>query len=273
YDSELIVYAVKCVQASIGIAELCVMAMKTEGTSEAEARSKIWLVDSKGLITKDRPDGGISDHKAKFAHARSPIKTLAEAVETLKPNILIGAAAVAGAFTPEIIQTMAANNKRPIIFALSNPTSKAECTAEQAYIHTNGTAVFASGSPFAPVTYKGQTFVPGQGNNSYIFPGVALGVICAGIRHISEEVFLIASSTLAQMVSEDDLNKGSLYPPLHNIQTISTRIATRVAEHAYEKGMASTYPEPQDKETFIKSQLYDTKYRPSLPRTYTWPKC
>ncbi|KAG8241391.1 Malic enzyme [Homalodisca vitripennis] len=273
------------------------MAMKTEGTSEAEARSKIWLVDSKGLITKDRPDGGISDHKAKFAHARSPIKTLAEAVETLKPNILIGAAAVAGAFTPEIIQTMAANNKRPIIFALSNPTSKAECTAEQAYIHTNGTAVFASGSPFAPVTYKGQTFVPGQGNNSYIFPGVALGVICAGIRHISEEVFLIASSglnfnmskgfpffltspvkvtktkTLAQMVTEDDLNKGSLYPPLHNIQTISTRIATRVAEHAYEKGMASTYPEPQDKETFIKSQLYDTKYRPSLPSTYTWPKC
>uniref|UniRef100_A0A1B6HXA9 Malic enzyme NAD-binding domain-containing protein n=1 Tax=Homalodisca liturata TaxID=320908 RepID=A0A1B6HXA9_9HEMI len=248
------------------------MAMKTEGTSEAEARSKIWLVDSKGLITKDRPDGGISDHKAKFAHARSPIKTLAEAVETLKPNILIGAAAVAGAFTPEIIQTMAANNKRPIIFALSNPTSKAECTAEQAYIHTNGTAVFASGSPFLPVTYKGQTFVPGQGNNAYIFPGVALGAICAGIRHISDEIFLIASSTLAQMVSEEDLDMGSLYPPLNTIQAISTRVATRVAEYAYEKGLASTYPEPEDKAEFIKAQLYDTDYRPAIPSMYSWPQ-
>uniref|UniRef100_A0A1B6ELV0 Malic enzyme n=1 Tax=Cuerna arida TaxID=1464854 RepID=A0A1B6ELV0_9HEMI len=259
-------------EASLGIAELCVMAMKTEGTSEAEARSKIWLVDSKGLITKDRPDGGISGHKAKFAHPRSPIKTLAEAVKTLKPNILIGAAAVPGAFTPEIIQTMASNNKRPIIFALSNPTSKAECTAEQAYIHTNGTAVFASGSPFLPVTYKGQTFVPGQGNNAYIFPGVALGAICAGIRHISDEIFLIASSTLAQMVSEEDLDMGSLYPPLNTIQAISTKVATRVAEYAYEKGLASTYPEPEDKAAFIKAQLYDTDYRPAIPSMYSWPQ-
>ncbi|XP_054266748.1 NADP-dependent malic enzyme-like isoform X2 [Macrosteles quadrilineatus] len=259
-------------EASLGIAELCVMAMKAEGTSESEARSKIWLVDSKGLIVKDRPEGGISGHKTHFAHARPPIRTLGDAVKVLKPNILVGAAAVAGAFTPEIIQTMAQHNKRPIIFALSNPTSKAECTAEQAYAYTNGTAVFASGSPFAPVTFNGQRYVPGQGNNAYIFPGVALGVICAGIRHISDEVFLMASSALADMVSEADLEQGSLYPPLQNIKEISIKVATKVAEFAYQRGMAFTYPEPEDKDHFIKCQLYDTEYRSAVPCTYPWPK-
>lgn len=132
----------------------------------------------------------------RFAQDHAPVKTLTEAVKLVKPSILIGAAAIGGAFTPEILQTMAANNKRPIVFALSNPTSKAECTAEQAYQNTKGKAVFASGSPFQPVTYEGKTFYPGQGNNAYIFPGVALGVICTGVRHISDDVFLIAAQVI-----------------------------------------------------------------------------
>lgn len=127
-------------EANIGIANLCVMAMQNEGISENDARSRIWLVDSKGLIVKDRPEGGITSHKEHFAHSHAPVKTLTEAVKTLKPNILIGAAAIAGAFTTEILQEMAKNNDRPVIFALSNPTSKAECTAEQAYNITNVSA-------------------------------------------------------------------------------------------------------------------------------------
>ena len=140
---------------------------------------------------KDRPEGGISEHKAPFAHEHAPMKELGDIVKTLKPTVLIGAAAVPGVFTPDIIRDMATFNKNPVIFALSNPTSKAECTAEQAYVHSEGRAVFASGSPFPKYEGFGRSFEPGQGNNAYIFPGVSLGVICTGVRHISDEVSLL----------------------------------------------------------------------------------
>ncbi|CAH0559305.1 unnamed protein product [Brassicogethes aeneus] len=259
-------------EANLGIAGLCVMAMVAEGTPEKEARSKIWMVDSKGLIVKNRPEGGISGHKAHYAHEHAPIKTLAEVVKTIKPSMLIGAAAIGGAFTKEILEEMAKNNERPVIFALSNPTSKAECTAEDAYKHTKGKAIFASGSPFKPVTLDGNTFHPGQGNNSYIFPGISLAVICAGIKTIGEEVFLIAAEALANLVSQDDLNKGAIYPPLTKITECSVKIAERILEFAYKQGNATVYPEPRDKEAFIRAQMYNTDYAPAIPSIYQYPK-
>ncbi|XP_003706736.2 NADP-dependent malic enzyme isoform X2 [Megachile rotundata] len=259
-------------EASLGIANLCVMAMEEEGVNQEEARKKIWMVDSKGLIVKNRPSGGLTEHKLEFARDHKPINTLLEVVKIAKPTVLIGAAAVGGAFTTEILEEMAKNNERPVIFALSNPTSKAECTAEQAYVATKGKCIFASGSPFDPVTYEGKTFTPGQGNNSYIFPGVALGVICSGMKTIPEETFLIAAETLAEMVSEEDLESGNLYPPLQDIQKCSLTIATAVMKYGYKKCLATVHPEPKDYKQFIKDQLYDPCYTPSVPPVYQWPK-
>ncbi|KAF2900491.1 hypothetical protein ILUMI_05696 [Ignelater luminosus] len=259
-------------EAALGIAQLCVMAMKKEGTSEEDAKNKIWMVDSKGLIVKDRPEGGVTGHKVHYARNQAPIKHLVDVVKTAKPTVIIGAAAIGGAFTTEILQEMAKNNKIPVIFALSNPTSKAECTAEQAYTHTQAKAIFASGSPFDPVTLNGKTLYPGQGNNSYIFPGIALGVICVGIRTIPEDIFLIAAEALADLVTEEDLQKGSLYPPLSTIQTCSVKIAVKIAEYAYDNGYATVHPKPDNMESFIRAQMYDTSYQPALPSIYSYPK-
>jgi len=257
-------------EASLGIASLIVMALEQEGVPREEARSKIFLKDSRGLIVKDRPKGGVTGHKSEFAKEMGPIDELEDIIDAIKPTCLIGAAAIPKVFTPEILQKMAKMNERPIIFALSNPTSKAECTAEEAYTHTQGRAVFCSGSPFDPVTFGGRTFYPGQGNNAYIFPGVATGVICTGIHHISEDVFLMAAKALADMVTAEDLAAGRMYPPLSDIRKCSLKIAAYIAEHAYKTGTASTYPEPKDKTAFISAQLYEYGYRNSVPSVYPW---
>ncbi|XP_044584439.1 NADP-dependent malic enzyme isoform X1 [Cotesia glomerata] len=259
-------------EAALGIAGLCVMAMMKEGISEKEAISKIWMVDSKGLIVKNRPSGGITEHKAKFARDHAPIDTLVEVVKTVKPTVLIGAAAIGGAFTKEILHDMGEFNERPVIFALSNPTSKAECTAEEAYTATNGRCIFASGSPFDPVTLNGKTYHPGQGNNSYIFPGIALGAICAGMKTIPEETFLVAANVLADIVTEEDLNSGNLYPPLNHIRDCSLKIAVKLMEYAYNESLATVHPQPENYDEFINAQLYDTDYKTALPVTYSWPK-
>ncbi|XP_004523447.1 NADP-dependent malic enzyme isoform X2 [Ceratitis capitata] len=257
-------------EAALGIANLCKIAMIRLGLTDKEALDRIWLVDSRGLIVKNRPSGGLSEHKLHFAHQHEPVDTLLDAVKTVKPTMLIGAAAVGGAFTPEILQLMAELNERPVIFALSNPTSKAECTAEQAYQNTDGRVIFSSGSPFAPVTYKGKTFYPGQGNNSYIFPGVGLAVIAAGIKTIPEEIFLMAAQELSLMSQEEDLAKGSLYPPLEKITECSIGIAVAIVKYAYDEGLATVFPKPENICEFIKSQMYNVNYSPAVPEVYSW---
>ncbi|XP_063244213.1 NADP-dependent malic enzyme-like isoform X2 [Bacillus rossius redtenbacheri] len=259
-------------EAAIGIADLTVKAMQAEGTPVEAARSNIWMVDIDGLLVKNRPEGNLEGHKLYYAKDHAVTKSLQEVVREIKPSILIGASACGGAFTPEILKDLASFNERPIIFALSNPTSKAECTAEQAYTNTDGRCIFSSGSPFAPVNYKGKMYYPGQGNNAYIFPGVALGVICMGIHHIQEELFLIAAQTIADHVTSEDISKGSLYPPLRTIRECSLKIATNIAQYAYQRGLASVYPEPEDKRAMIEEKMYNFNYDSPLPATYAWPE-
>ncbi|KAF4794720.1 hypothetical protein TURU_100109 [Turdus rufiventris] len=258
-------------EAALGIANLILMAMEKEGLSKDAAIKRIWLVDSKGLVVKGR--ASLTHEKQRFAHEHGEMKNLEEIVRDIKPSVLIGVAAIGGAFTKQILQDMAALNKRPIIFALSNPTSKAECTAEQCYKYTEGRGIFASGSPFDPVTLpSGKTLYPGQGNNSYVFPGVALGVISCGMRHIDESVFLTTAEVIAQQVTEENLQEGRLYPPLVTIQDVSLKIAVKIAEEAYRNNTASTYPQPKDLEAFIRSQVYSTDYNSFVADSYTWPE-
>ncbi|XP_069743279.1 NADP-dependent malic enzyme isoform X1 [Narcine bancroftii] len=258
-------------EAALGIAELIVLAMEKEGIKRQQALSRIWMVDSKGLIVQGRAN--LTEQKLQFAHPHSEVRNLADVVQDVKPTAIIGASAIGGAFTEQIIKDMASFNKHPIIFALSNPTSKAECTAEQCYRLTEGQAIFASGSPFNPVTMPcGKVLHPGQGNNAYIFPGVGLGVIACGMRHIHDEIFLIAAEVLAEQVLEEHLAEGRLYPPLNTIQTVSRILAVKIAEYAFKNGMASVYPEPEDKQALINSFIYNTNYDDFVIDSYTWPE-
>jgi malate dehydrogenase (oxaloacetate-decarboxylating)(NADP+) len=220
--------------AATGIADLMVVALMDEGMDRDDARKRLWFVDVKGLVVKGRDD--LMAHNLPYAHEHTPM-SFPDAISARRPNVLIGATGAPGTFTREVIERMSAINARPVIFALSNPTSKAECTAEEAYAWSKGKAVFSSGSPFSECTYEGQVFRPGQGNNAYVFPGIGLGAVAARARRIPEALFLTAARTLASLVSDEDLGAGSLYPRLRDIRQVSLAIATKVAEQAHALGL------------------------------------
>lgn len=246
-------------EAGIGIADLLVSALVEEGLSEAEARQRCWFVDSRGLVVASRQD--LADHKLPYAHKHAALPDLLSAVAALEPDAIIGVSGQAKKFTRAVITKMAALNERPIIFALSNPTANSECSAEEAYTWSDGRAIFASGSPFPPFTLNGHRFVPGQGNNAYIFPGVGLGVVMSGARRVSDNMFLVAARALADMVTEEDLALGRVYPGLDQIRAVSATIATAVAAEAYRTGLA-TEPEPDDLRAHIEAYMYNPEYKP-----------
>ncbi|KAI6173852.1 Malic enzyme [Aphelenchoides besseyi] len=256
--------------AATGVAEMCVRQMESEGLSYKDACANIHLVDIDGLITTSRKS--INERHIPFAKEANDTKDLLEVVNNVKPHAIIGASTVRGAFTETIVKTMAKLNSRPIIFALSNPTSKAECTADEAFNWTNGAVLFASGSPFDNVELNGRIYKPGQGNNAYIFPGVALGVILFKINHVDNRHFLLAARTVAKSVTEKSLSQGRIYPRLKEIRELSIEIATLIAEECYKDGTATLYPEPEDKEMFIRSQIYNVEYDELINKSYTWPE-
>ena len=242
--------------AATGIAELLCVAMQLEGLSEADARGRCYLCDSKGLTTRDRET--LTHHAAPFASSLAPM-TLEQAIDTIKPHALIGATAKGGTFTQKILEQMALFHDQPIIFALSNPTSKAECTAEEAYGYTKGKAVFASGSPFAPVQVREGLKVPGQGNNAYIFPGLGLGVLQAKATRITNPMLIAAAKALAQAVSPARIQQGCLYPPLRDIREVSLAIAVAVAKTAADGGLLGE-PFPADFSAKVTAAMYDPRY-------------
>src|SRR3990172_1023658 len=245
-------------EAGICIGDLIVTGLMEEGMTEAEARLKCWFVDSKGLVVKSRTD--LVEHKLPYAHDHVSVTDFQAAVESLKPTALIGVSGTPRTFTKPVVEAMARLNRRPILFALSNPTSKSECTAEEAYTWSEGHAIFASGSPFPPVMYKGKAFVPGQGNNAYIFPGVGLGVIASETARVTDEMFFVAAKTLADLVTEDDLGEGRIYPSLTRIRDVSAAIATAVANLAFQRGL-TTMSRPVNLAAHVKAQMYEPTYK------------
>ena len=241
--------------ASTGIADLMTAAFQAEGLSEAEARRRLWFVDLNGLVVAGRDD--LMDHSKPYAHDY-PASGFLDAIESIRPHVLIGATGSPGTFTSDVFERMCRINERPVIFALSNPTSKAECTATEACHWSGGKAVFSSGSPFGTVEYEGTVLRPGQANNVYVFPGIGLGATACGARYIPDELFLAAARTLAGLVREEDLARGSLYPPLTALREISLTIATSVAERAWQLGIATT-EEPIDTRSAIAAGMYDPR--------------
>jgi malate dehydrogenase (oxaloacetate-decarboxylating)(NADP+) len=245
-------------EAATGISDMLVSAMVEDGLDLEAARKRCWMVDPDGLLVAGRRP--LPSHATHFAHPHAPIPDFLGAVRAIKPTAIIGASAAPGLFTREVIEEMSRLNERPIIFALSNPTSKAECTAEQAYAWSDGRALFASGSPFAPVTLPdGRHFVPRQGNNSYIFPGVGLALVVVGASRVTDSMFLTAAHTLARCTTDADLAQGSLYPPLSEVRDVSERIAVDVAEIAFRERIASA-ERPADVAAAIRSEMYDPRY-------------
>ena len=261
--------------AATGIAHLIVRALVRSGLTETEAAKNIRMFDQYGLLTQNRGAENITPSQALFAHDDDPSEDLTDALKKYNITSLFGVSGAGGAFTEDVCRQMTANCERPLIFALSNPTKCAECTAEQAYTWTDGKCIFASGSPFDPVTLPdGRTFVPGQGNNVYIFPGLALGVIAAQSSRIPEDMFLEAAEALAEQVSEEDLAQGRVYPPLTDIKEVSIQIAHRIADLAFDTGLATVVPTPPDKEAreeLVRSMLFNPNYVSNIPKVFEYP--
>jgi malate dehydrogenase (oxaloacetate-decarboxylating)(NADP+) len=243
--------------AATGIAELISRAMVLEGMDIAQARSRNALFNTHGLLVRSRTD--LTDFQKPFALDHEPISTFVDAVNAYRPTAIIGVSTVPKLFNQTVIEAMATINERPIIFPYSNPTSRSECTAEEAYRWSKGRAIFASGSPFPPVEFAGRTFVPGQGNNVYIFPAMGMAVFATEAARVTDDMFIVAAKAVAEQVTELSLFSGLIYPPQSQILEASLHVATRLAEHIFDKRLARV-PRPDDIGSLIRTRAYRPVY-------------
>lgn len=248
-------------EAGTGIAELIALEVSKQGKkSVEEARKQIYCVDSKGLVTKSRFDS-LQAFKQPFAHDHAPVSDLATIIKALKPTVMIGTTGKGGQFTQTVLEEFSSYQEKPVVFALSNPTSQSECTAEEAFKYTKGKCIFASGSPFKPVTWEGKEYTIGQSNNCYIFPGMGLGCVISGAIRVHDDMFLAAAESLASEIGEDHLEKRQLFPAFSEIRDISAHIGAAVAAKAYDLGLATKLPRPKNLLSYAKSCMYSPTYR------------
>jgi malate dehydrogenase (oxaloacetate-decarboxylating)(NADP+) len=243
--------------AGIGLANLLCSALVAQGISLKDAQSRVYMFDVNGLLESSRTD--LVDFQKPYAHKHAPTKDFVAAIESIKPTTIIGVSTIGCAFTQMVVETMSRINDRPVILALSNPTEHAECTAEQAYSWSNGKAIYAAGVQFAPVHYKGQTFLPGQANNFYIFPAVGMAIFATQAKRVTDEMFIEAGQAVADQVAPELLKQGLLYPLQSNILETEIQTAARVAKLVFDSGLARV-ERPADMVSFIRRHVYKPEY-------------
>ncbi|ARN81159.1 NAD-dependent malic enzyme [Methylocystis bryophila] len=243
--------------AGVGLANLLCSALVAQGMTLQDAQSRVHMFDVNGLLESSRTD--LVDFQKPYAHKHAPTRDFVAAVESIKPSTIIGVSTIGGAFTQDVIEAMSRINERPVILALSNPTEHAECTPQQAYMWSKGKAIYAAGVQFPPVHFNGQTFLPGQANNFYIFPAVGMAIFATQASRVTDEMFIEAAAAVADQVGPDLLKQGMLYPPQANILETEIQTAARVAQLVFDSGLART-PRPSDMVAFIRSHVYKPEY-------------
>jgi malate dehydrogenase (oxaloacetate-decarboxylating)(NADP+) len=243
--------------AGIGLADLLCSALVDQGVSLKEAQSRVYMFDINGLLVAGRND--LEDFQKPYAHAHTPTRDFVAAIESIQPTTIIGVSTVGGTFTQQVVEAMTRINKRPVILALSNPTEHAECTPEQAYNWSKGKAIYAAGVQFPPVHYNGQTFLPGQANNFYIFPAVGMAIFATQAKRVTDQMFIEAGQAVADQVPANMLKQGLLYPLQSDILESEIQTAARVAKLVFDSGLARV-SRPTNLVAFIRQHLYKPEY-------------
>ena len=249
--------------AAIGLAGLLCSALVAQGVTLKEAQSRVYMFDINGLLETTRKD--LVDFQMPYAHRHAPTRDFVAAIESIKPTTIIGVSTIGGAFTQKVIESMSRINERPVVLALSNPTEKAECTPEQAYNWSMGKAIYAAGVQFAPVHYNGQTFLPGQANNFYIFPAVGMAIFATQAKRVTDEMFIEAGQAVADQVPSELLKQGLLYPLQSNVLEAEVQTAARVAKLVFDSDLARV-DHPTDMVAFIRQHVYKPEYRVEATR-------
>jgi malate dehydrogenase (oxaloacetate-decarboxylating)(NADP+) len=252
--------------AGIGLANLLCSAMVGEGLTRNQAQARVYMFDINGLLEDTRKD--LVDFQKPYAHKHAPTRDFVAAIETIKPTTIIGVSTVGGSFTQKVIEAMSRINERPVVLALSNPTEHAECTPEQAYTWSKGKAIYAAGVQFPPVHLNGQTFLPGQANNFYIFPAIGMAVFATQASRVTDEMFIEAARAVADQVPSELLKQGLLYPLQSNILETEIQTAARVAKLVFDSGLARV-KQPADMVAFIRQHVYKPKYKPAAAQAST----
>jgi malate dehydrogenase (oxaloacetate-decarboxylating)(NADP+) len=247
--------------AGIGLADLICSAMVKEGLPLKQAQSRIYMFDINGLLEETRKD--LFDFQKPYAHRHAPTRDFVAAIESIKPTTIIGVSTVGGAFNQKVVESMSRINERPVIFALSNPTDRAECTAEQAYTWSNGKAIYAAGIQFPPVHFNGQTFLPGQANNFYVFPSIGMAVFATSATRVTDEMFIEAAHAVADQVPSELLKQGLLFPLQSNILEAEIQTAARIAKLVFDSGLARV-DRPLDMVAFIRQHVYKPEYASAI---------